>query len=98
MELFILNDIDYTNHTDLLRWRMKGSFTIYFDDIPEFNEFLDTLNNLRGIDNYTEATLYDLRTRTKKTSRYMFTISLVNNLPYFGKKKHEGYEIQIEEQ
>ena len=90
-------DATYTKHKDLLRWRLKGSFTIYFDDKTEFDEFMDNLNNLRGVDNYIPASLYDNDTRTLKESYYDITISLVNDLPYYGQKKHSGYEISIEE-
>lgn len=123
MELFILNEKDYTshivvpsykvqsepvtktwedtlykNHKDLLRWRVKGSFTIYFDDITEFHEFLDELENLRGNDNYTEATFYDNRRHAQHESRYEIKITISNNLPYYGIKSHDGYDVQIEEQ
>lgn len=91
-------DATYTNHNDLLRWRMTGSFKIYFDTNEELDDFLDTLNNLRGVDNYIPATLYDLRTHSQKTSRYNIKISLSNDRPYFGNKKHDGYNVTIEEQ
>lgn len=91
-------DATYTMHADLLRWRLAGSFTIYFDDRTEFTDFLNTLNNLRGVDNYVPATVYDNGTQTQKTSRFNFKLSLVNDLPYYGVKKHEGYVVQIEEQ
>lgn len=123
MELFILNDVDYTNHilvpsykvqkepvtktwedatykihADVVRWRMQGSFTIYFDSNEELNDFLTNLRNCRGLDNYTDATLFDNESREQVVSRYKFKISLVNNVPYFGVKKHDGYEVQVEEQ
>lgn len=124
MKLFVLNDVDYTQHIlmptykvqeedvyktwedatytthkRLLRQRMKGTFTIYFDDNDELDTFLDTLRNLElaDSDNYAEAELYDNRGRTLKKSKYSFKIALVNNRPYFGNKKHDGYEVTIEE-
>lgn len=122
MELFILNDVDYTqhimvptykvqreevtkewedalyqNHVDLLRYRLEGSFTIYFDNISEFFEFLDTLENMRGTDNYIEATLYDNKTHTLKTSKFQFTLTLQNDLPYYQVERHNGYNIQVKE-
>lgn len=122
MELFVLNDVDYTQHimvpsykvqreevakewedalyethVDLLRYRLEGSFTIYFDDISEFFEFLDTLENLRGTDNYIEATLYDNKTHTLKTSKFQFTLTLQNDLPYYQVERHNGYNIQVKE-
>ena len=90
-------DATYHNHTDLLRWRLKGSFNIYFDDLEELNTFLDTLNYLRGPDNYIEATLYDNDERKLVQSKYNFKIALPNNKPYFGRKQHDGYTIQVEE-
>lgn len=122
MELFILNDVDYTqhimvpsykvqreevtkewedalyqNHVDLLRYRLEGSFTIYFDVISEFFEFLDTLENMRGTDNYIEATLYDNKTHSLKTSKFQFTVTLQNDLPYYQVERHNGYNIQVKE-
>lgn len=123
MELFIVNNVDYTNHivvpsykvqsepvfktwedatytnhSDLVRWRVKGSFKVYFDDISELDTFLNNLENSRGIDNYCEATCYDNYKREKKTSRYLISISLVNDKVYYGNKKHDGYEVKVEEQ
>lgn len=122
MELFIVNDVDYTNHilvpsykvqsnpvtkewedatytkhTDLLRWRVEGSFTIYFDDIQEFHDFLDNLNNSREVDNYIPAVVYDNRTHSQKTSKFNINIAIVNNLPYYQRKQHDGYAVTIEE-
>ena len=91
-------DATYTNHTDLLRWRLKGSFTIYFEEVNGLKDFLRELNNLRGPDNYVPAKLYDNDTMTLKESRYNFKISLVNDFPYYGNKSHNGYDIQVEEQ
>lgn len=90
-------DATYTKHKDLLRWRLEGSLTIYFDVYDEFREFMDRLNSMRGPDNYIEATFYDNDTATTKTSNYSIEISLVNDLPYYQNKKHSGYKLQIEE-
>lgn len=122
MQMFVLNDVDYTQHIlvpsynvqrkpvtkewedatytkhkDLLRWRLEGSFTIYFDDVGELGSFLDNLTNMRGVDNYIEADLYDNDTRTLKHSFYSIDVSLVNDKPYYGRKKHDGYSVSIEE-
>lgn len=124
MELFILNDVDYTKnilmpsykvqrqpvtkewedatykkHKDLLRWRLEGSFTLYFDDVSEFQSFMTNLNNLRliSLDNYIPATLYDNDKMEQVTSYFDIKITLSNNLPYYGTKKHDGYEVEIEE-
>lgn len=91
-------DVLYCKHNDLLRWRIEGTFTIYFDDKDEFDSFMTNLINARGEDNYTEATLYDNYNRNQAESRFMFQISLENDLPYYGNKKHGGYEIKVEEQ
>lgn len=123
MELFILNEQDYTSHItvpsykvqsepitkewedatytkhkDLCRWQIKGNFTIYFDEYSELLTFLNTLINLRGTDNYIEATVFDNRTQTQKTSRFDISVSLSNDVPYYGRKKHSGYNVSIEEQ
>lgn len=90
-------DATYHMHTDLIRWRLKGSFTIYFDSVSELDEFIDTLNGLRGPDNYIEATLYDNDERKQIQSKFIFKIGLPNNKPYYGRKKHDGYNIQVEE-
>lgn len=122
MELFVLNETDYTsniivpsykvqseavekswedatysNHTDFLRWRIKGTFTIYFDKVEEFYGFLDSLENMRGVDNYIPAKVYDNYKHTTKQSYFKITVKLANNLPYFERKKHEGYEVTLEE-
>ena len=90
-------DATYSNHTDFLRWRVKGTFTIYFDKVNEFHSFLDSLQNMRGTDNYIPATVYDNFKHTQITSYFKITIKLANNLPYFERKKHEGYEVTLEE-
>lgn len=90
-------DATYTNHTDFLRWRIKGSFTIYFDDADQFHSFLDALENMRGTDNYIPATFYDNYKHNEVTSYFKITVKLINNLPYYQTKKHEGYEVTVEE-
>lgn len=91
-------DATYTNHIDVLRYRIKGSFTMYFDDNEELTSFLTELANSTAIDNYVSATLYDNRLNMQKESRYTFKIELINNRPYFGRKQHDGYNVTIEEQ
>lgn len=91
-------DATYTKHKDLKRWQVKGSFTIYFDDTNEFNAFLASLINLRGTDNYIPAVFYDNRTMSQKDSKFEISISLANDRPYYGVKKHSGYNVTIEEQ
>lgn len=122
MELFMLNDKDYTQHIvvpsykvqreevvktwedalyethmNLLRFKIKGNFTMYFDDIDEYTEFLDTLENLRGTDNYIIAKVYDNKTHSQKESKFKIDLSLQNDLPYYGVKSHGGFQVQIEE-
>lgn len=90
-------DALYTTHIDTVREKLQGSFKIYFDSIDELNAFLNKLINLKDVDNYTPATLYDNWYRNKKTSKFYFKLSLINDKPYYGTKKHDGYEIQVEE-
>ena len=91
-------DVRYRTHADLKRWKVRGSFKIFFDDISELQSFLAALENARGVDNFTDATLYDNYKMQKHTSKYFFKISLVQDYVYYGNKKHDGYEIQVEEQ
>lgn len=91
-------DALYTQHIQVKRRRLQGSFKIYFDTIDDLNIFLNKLENERDeSDNYTPATLYDNWSRQKVTSKFYFKLSLVNDKPYYGVKKHDGYEIQVEE-
>lgn len=91
-------DATYTMHTDILRWRLKGSFTIYFDSNSELDDFLTNLRNCTSeTDNYVDASLYDNLSSTLITSKFKFKISFANNRPYLGTKKHDGYNVTVEE-
>lgn len=90
-------DATFTNHIDFLRWRLKGSFKIYFETVDQFNYFMDKLETMRDTDFYTPASFYDNDTRTLKESKYYIKITIPNDKPYYGMKKHDAYDIQIEE-
>lgn len=91
-------DATYSNHVDFIRWRIKGTFRIYFETVEEFDHFLNELTNMRDTDYYTRAKFYDNDTRQLVDSRYIIKFTFANDKPYYGIKKHDGYDIQIEEQ
>ena len=91
-------DANYRNRKEFLRSRVSGSFTMHFTDPNEYLEFLASLNELKEADGTTLASLYSNKTDEVVTSKYFFTYTPANEMPYMGIKSTSGLSITVEEQ
>lgn len=97
-------DANKVTHRDVIRYRVQGSFTMYFDTDAEYWDFINLIEENRTLDDYVIATVAlnnkkDLNNREPKIVTKSFYISFdpVNNGPLYQRKAHEGMEVTIEE-
>jgi len=91
-------DSNWYSHDDIVRYKAKGTCTVWFDDVNTFESFADFIETNKAADGYIKATLY---LNKKHTTKANIDIKIdwepQNDLPFYGRKQHEGYELTIEE-
>lgn len=91
-------DSNRYTHTEIIRYRAKGSCTVWFDDVSDFETFTDFIETNKGSDDYIKATLYLNKKHARKSDvDIRITWEPQNDLPFYGRKQHDGYELTIEE-
>ena len=89
-------DGDLIIHHDELRKRLEGTFTLLFNNIDEYQNFLSIYNN-RLQDGYISAYVYDNMTRTTRLANVYLDFELANEMPFMGIKEIDGIEITLKE-
>ena len=91
-------DSNWYSHDEIVRYKAKGTCTVWFDDVNAFESFTDFIETNKAADGYIKATLY---LNKKHTTKANIDIKIdwepQNDLPLYGMKQHEGYELTIEE-
>ena len=91
-------DSNWYSHDEIVRYKAKGTCTVWFDDVNTFESFADFIETNKAADGYIKATLY---LNKKHTTKANIDIKIdwepQNDLPFYGRKQHEGYELTIEE-
>jgi hypothetical protein len=92
-------DANGRNHRDIYRTSIEGSFTLWFDDIERYEQFLNDISYgvTKTTEGYNILTVYINNKNERKTGYFYMDIQMANNVPYFGKKTHEGFEVTIKE-
>ena len=91
-------DSNWLSHTEVVRYKAKGSCTVWFDDPNDFEAFSSFIETNKGADEFIKATLYLNKKRAQKSNiDIMIQWEPVNDLPFYGVKQHDGYELTIEE-
>lgn len=91
-------DSNWYSHNDIVRYKAKGSFTVWFDNINDFEAFTNFIENNRTQDGFVTCGIY-INKKHIFRSNVELTIQWEpqNDLPLYGMKQHDGYEITIEE-
>lgn len=86
-------------HRDNYRTSVEGNFTIWFDDIDRYERFITDLsiNVSKTVDGLNLLTVYINNTMELYTGYFYVDFKPVNNLPYYGSKQHDGYDVTIKE-
>lgn len=88
----------YVNHRYVTRKVVSGTFTIYFDDPSEYFEFLDLINrNTNTLGYIPGVEVYCNNIKDIVTADIFLDFTPVNDLPFYGAKQHDGYQITIQE-
>lgn len=91
-------DSNWYGHIDVVRYRAQGTFTVWFDDPSDFEAFTDFIETHKGDDEYIYASVYLNKKHTvKQDIEVMISWEPSNDLPLYGIKAHDGYEITIQE-
>lgn len=90
-------DANESDHRDIVRTRVQGSFTLKFHTEDEYWDFMDLVNNNKTSGDYLLVTLF-LNNKNKVVSKNIFIdFEAANTLPYFGIKEYSGFDVTIKE-
>lgn len=92
-------DANGTNHRDVYRTSIEGSFTLWFDDIELYEQFLNDIseNVSKTTEGFNILSVY-VNNKNKLARGYFYLdIQIPNVVPYFGSKTHDGFEVTIKE-
>jgi len=90
-------DCNYTVHREIARKKIKGTFTLYFTEKEDFKAFADYLKTNTLLDGSVLVSVYVVNTM-EVVDRYVYiTWEPKHDIPFYGSKKVDGYEITIEE-
>ena len=92
-------DANYLKHREVTRHRIKGDFTMLFDEIDDLNEFYTTVNTLR--EQYTSeiipVTVYVNNYNIQAVINTALEFTPANEKPYFGRQNISGFTVKVEE-
>lgn len=86
-----------TSRRGVKRLRLKGTFSVKFFDLNDYNSFLDAIEDNKTSGDYLLATAYDAKTRTTKESYYFIDYEPANLAPSVGHEFNEEIEITVTE-
>lgn len=91
-------DATYHNHRYLARKTVSGTFTIWFDIPEDYFEFLDTVrNNTNTLGYIPNVEVYCNNINNVVVADIFLDMNPANDLPYYGAKPHDGYQVTIQE-
>lgn len=91
-------DSNWISHVDIVRYKAQGTFTVWFDNLDDYEAFADFVESQKDDENCIKAHIYLNKQRITKHGIYvMVNWEPQNDLPLYGVKQHDGYEITIEE-
>lgn len=91
------DDADGITHRDVTRTRISGSFTVWFDSIPEQTAFFAALNAAMAANGYLHCKLYLNNIDAVAETNVFVDYSVKNELPLLGRGKHGGTVLKITE-
>lgn len=90
-------DVTKTKHKEIVRTRVVGDFSMWFDDIDDLYRFLDDIENNTTTGNFIHAFVYEQKRRELVESDFFINFTLVNDKPFFKVKSHSPFTVSIEE-
>ena len=88
-------------HKYIVRSQIKGSFTLKFTNIDDFNNFFATVNsNKVATGDYAGAvlaTVYMVNRNAVKSTYVFITADPADTLPLFASPSYDGFDVTIEE-
>lgn len=91
------NDANEVRHKDVIRKRVKGSFTVMFDNITDYNNFLQLIDENTTSGDYIIATVFLNNKNRVVTRNFFIDMDPQNEVPFMGRRELDGFDIDIEE-
>lgn len=91
------NDANEVTHKDVIRKRVKGSFTVLFDNPTDYTNFLQLIDENTTPGDYVIATVYLNNKNRVVTRNFFINMEPQNEMPFMGRKELDGFDIDIEE-
>lgn len=90
-------DCNYVKHKVIKRWKVAGTFSLYFDDIESYKSFINDVNeNTSGTDDIN-LTVYLNDCFEIYHGKFFLQMDLQNDMPFLGCHSHDTLSITIEE-
>ena len=91
-------DANGTIHRDVYRTSTEGSFTLWFDDHDDYEQFISDINEFKTVqEGYILAEVYINNKLDSYRGYFYIDFTPANELPYMGSKAHEGFQVTIKE-
>lgn len=91
-------DADYTLHREITRNQIKGTFTVKFYSVDEYEEFLEALADATQEDGSVEAEVYMHNLRQVRDTYVFLEFDPKNTLPNINMgKDYDGFDITVTE-
>ena len=91
-------DADYTLHREITRNQIKGTFTVKFYSVDEYEEFLEALADATQEDGSVEAEVYMHNLRQVRSTYVFLEFDPKNTLPNINMgKDYDGFDITVTE-
>lgn len=90
-------DSNWVDRRDIVRRVAKGTFTLKFDTISEYENFVDAVEQNTKNDGSVNVKLYLNKTHEMVTTDVYIDFEPVNDLPFYGVRDHDGIEVTIQE-
>lgn len=90
-------DGNYKVHRDVVRSKVEGTFSLYFQTVEKEQEFFDTLNSLTGTGGHTPVSVYVNNHHEIRDIEVFIEIDPTNEKPFMGLSEYEGFELKLTE-
>jgi hypothetical protein len=90
-------DADYIDHRDIVREKIRGSFRMLIDSDEDLLRWLTAISNYTTSGGYVPVTLYVDNLAEQCEADMYIDFDIPEDRPYYGNKKHDPFEVKLEE-
>ena len=90
-------DANEVTHRDVIRKRVKGSFSVLFDNEKDYTDFLKLIDENTTPGDYIIATVFVNNKNRTMTKNFFIDMEPQNEIPFMGHRELDGFDVDIEE-